>query len=138
MPPKVNPEVKDYLAKIKQADYWTEAGDAQVLISDTANGPEEVGLAAAGSDLISSDARLNIYPSLVHTVGRLAVPAGCSEEMARLYRTAAVVVTKHVLFVCLLISLSGESRRYLTTYYTDLVFGNSWTIKRSCNTFGLG
>ena len=55
-------------------------------------------LAAAGSDLIASDARLNIYPSLVHTVARATAPAAASPELIRLYHTAIVLVSKGLLW----------------------------------------
>jgi hypothetical protein len=36
------------------------AGSGGVNLPDTANGPEEIGLAAAGSDLILANAKLNM------------------------------------------------------------------------------
>jgi len=66
--------VANYITATKAANYWTAAGEAQVVLPSTANGPEDIGLVASGSDLIASSGKLNIYPSLVQTITRLPVP----------------------------------------------------------------
>ena len=70
-----------YLAQARTNTYWTLTGGAQVVLPNTANGPTEIGLAASGSEIVSADARLNIYPSLVQTIARLPVPAGPSPDL---------------------------------------------------------
>jgi len=88
-----------YLTAARAATYWTVRGGAQVVLPNTANGPIEVGLAASGSDIVSAGARLNIYPSLVQTIARLPLPAGLLDDLARIFRVAAVVVVKHLLWM---------------------------------------
>lgn len=96
--PNTADSIRDYLEASSAADYFTAAGGAQIVLPDTTNGPDEAGLAAAGSDLLKASAKLDIYPSYVHMLCALKYPVSIPDSLIRVFRPAAVLVAKRALW----------------------------------------